>query len=132
MSTRQAIWKDAVIAESDRTIVVDGNHYFPPESLRREHLEPSETRTSCYWKGTARYYDVVVNGQRNRDSAWYYPNPSAAAQRIAGYVAFWRGVKVRSAPAVGEAAAEFAQSAGGGWLRHRFRSSGRTAYEQRR
>lgn len=122
MSTRQAIWKDAVIAESDQTIVVEGNHYFPPESVRREHLEPSDTHTRCFWKGTASYYDVVVDGQRNRDAAWYYPTPSAAARRIAGYVAFWRGVKVRPAPNDADAAPEVAASGEGGWLRRLLRS----------
>lgn len=122
MSTQQAIWKDTVIAESDRTIVVEGNHYFPPDSIRPEHFEPSDTHTGCFWKGTASYYDVVVAGARNRDAAWYYPDPSAAAQRIAGYVAFWHGVKVRSAPVAAEAEPELAGSAGGGWLHRLFRS----------
>jgi uncharacterized protein (DUF427 family) len=83
-----------VIAESDATRVVEGNHYFPPDAVRREHLAPSETHTICHWKGEASYYDVVAGGAVNRDAAWYYPAPREAAEQIAGYVAFWRGVTV--------------------------------------
>ena len=90
----RATWNGATIAESDATRVVEGNHYFPPDSVRPEHLAPSETHTTCGWKGVASYHDVVVNGERNRDAAWYYPAPKAAAAEIAGYVAFWRGVTV--------------------------------------
>ncbi|GIV64693.1 MAG: hypothetical protein KatS3mg045_2032 [Bellilinea sp.] len=90
----RAIWNGAVIAESPTTIVVEGNHYFPPESVRREYLRDSQTHTVCPWKGTASYYDVVVNGQVNRDAAWYYPTPKEAARQIAGYIAFWRGVRI--------------------------------------
>ncbi|WP_322487707.1 DUF427 domain-containing protein [Chloroflexus sp.] len=90
----RAIWNGAVIAESDATIVVEGNHYFPPEAVKREYLRDSQTHTVCSWKGTASYYDVVVNGAVNRDAAWYYPVPKEAAKQIAGYIAFWRGVKV--------------------------------------
>ncbi len=90
----RAIWNGAVIAESDATIVVEGNHYFPPEAVKREYLRDSQTHTVCSWKGTASYYDVVVNGEVNRDAAWYYPAPKEAAKQIAGYIAFWRGVKV--------------------------------------
>jgi uncharacterized protein (DUF427 family) len=90
----KAIWKDTVIAESDRTIVVEGNHYFPPESLKKEFFQPSQTHTTCSWKGVASYYDVKVNGEVNKDAAWYYPDPKVAAAHIKGYVAFWRGVKV--------------------------------------
>ena len=90
----KAIWNDAVLAESDDTVVVEGNHYFPAESLRREHFRPSETHTTCSWKGVASYYDVVVGGQVNRDAAWYYPEPKDAAKQITGRVAFWRGVRV--------------------------------------
>ena len=92
----KAIWNGAVLAESDRCEVVEGNQYFPPEAVRREHLEPSATHTTCPWKGVASYYDVVVNGETNRDAAWYYPEPKAAARNIKGYVAFWRGVKVEA------------------------------------
>ncbi|MGC8825912.1 MAG: DUF427 domain-containing protein [Anaerolineae bacterium] len=90
----KAIWNGAVIAESDKTIVVEGNHYFPPESVRREYLQPSDTHTTCPWKGTASYYHVVVGGEVNRDAAWYYPEPKPAASHIKDYVAFWRGVQV--------------------------------------
>jgi uncharacterized protein (DUF427 family) len=90
----KAIWNGAVLAESDQTIVVEGNHYFPPDAIRREHFQDSATHTTCAWKGVASYYDVVVDGQVNKDAAWYYPGPKPAAQQIAGYVAFWRGVQV--------------------------------------
>ena len=92
----KAIWNGTVIAESDQTVMVEGNHYFPPESVRREYLDDSRTHTRCYWKGKASYYDVVVDGQANPDAAWYYPDPSKAADQIKDYVAFWRGVKVES------------------------------------
>ena len=90
----KAIWNGAVLAESDRCEVVEGNQYFPPDAVRREYLKPSATHTTCPWKGVASYYDVVVNGETNRDAAWYYPEPKEAARNIKGYVAFWRGVKV--------------------------------------
>lgn len=90
----KAIWNNTVIAESDRTIVVEGNHYFPPDSIKPEFFQPSETHTVCSWKGTASYYTVSVNGKHNPDAAWYYPTPKSAASHIAGYVAFWRGVQV--------------------------------------
>jgi uncharacterized protein (DUF427 family) len=90
----KAVWRDQVIADSDRTVVVEGNHYFPPEAVRREYLQPSATHTTCSWKGEASYYDVVAGGEVNRDAAWYYPEPMEAAQQIKGYVAFWKGVKV--------------------------------------
>ncbi|MBC7243011.1 MAG: DUF427 domain-containing protein [Anaerolineae bacterium] len=90
----KAIWNGTVIAESDTTIVVEGNHYFPPESVRREYLQPSDTHTTCPWKGVASYYHVVVGDQVNRDAAWYYPEPKPAASHIKDYVAFWRGVQV--------------------------------------
>ena len=88
----RAIWNGAVLAESDRCEVVEGNRYFPPDAVRREYLRPSATHTVCAWKGTASYYDVVVDGQTNEAAAWYYPEPKAAARNITGYVAFWRGV----------------------------------------
>jgi uncharacterized protein (DUF427 family) len=94
----QAVWNGAVLAESDRTIVVGGNHYFPPEDINREYLEASGKHTVCPWKGTASYYDVVVDGERNRAAAWYYPRPSRAAAQLKGHVAFWHGVKVKRAP----------------------------------
>ena len=90
----RATWKGAVIAESDRCEVVEGNRYFPPDAVRREHLRESATHTTCPWKGIASYYDVVVGGETNRDAAWYYPETSEAARNIKGYVAFWRGVTV--------------------------------------
>lgn len=90
----KAIWKDTVLAESERTIVVEGNHYFPPESLKMEFFQPSTTHTICSWKGVASYYDVKIDGDVNKDAAWYYPEPKDAAKQIKGYVAFWRGVKV--------------------------------------
>ena len=90
----RAIWKGAVIAESDDTVTVEGNHYFPPDAVRHEHLQPSDERSVCPWKGTARYHDVVVDGRVNRGAAWYYPEPSDAAARIRDHIAFWRGVTV--------------------------------------
>jgi uncharacterized protein (DUF427 family) len=90
----KATWNGAVIAESDAYEVVEGNVYFPPGALRREHLRPSETHTVCGWKGTASYYTVVVDGQENVDAAWYYPEPKDAAKNVAGHVAFWKGVVV--------------------------------------
>ena len=90
----RAIWNGTVIAESDRCVVVEGNQYFPPDAVRREHLQPSETHTTCPWKGDASYYDVVVGGKSNKDAAWYYPQPKEAARQIAGHVAFWHGVRV--------------------------------------
>lgn len=90
----QARWNGVVIAESDQTKVVEGNHYFPPEALKREFVQDSATHTVCSWKGTASYYDVVVNGAVNRDACWYYPACKPDAKHIEGYVAFWRGVEV--------------------------------------
>lgn len=90
----KAIWKDEVLAESDATVVVEGNHYFPADSIRREHFRESETHTICPWKGTASYYDVVVGDDVNKDAAWFYPEPKDAASEIKDRVAFWRGVKV--------------------------------------
>ena len=92
----RALWKGAVIAQSDATVVVEGNHYFPPAALDSSRLRQSSTHTVCSWKGTASYYDVVVDGEVNQDAAWYYPQPKPAAQNIAGYVAFWRGVDVQA------------------------------------
>lgn len=90
----KATWKGAVLAESEETLVVEGNHYFPAESVRREHFRESETHTVCPWKGEASYYDVVVGGEVNRDAAWYYPEAKDEAKHIEGRVAFWRGVRV--------------------------------------
>lgn len=90
----KAIWNGAVVAESDATIVVEGNHYFPEESIRREHFRPNEHRTICSWKGEASYYDLEVEGRTNESAAWTYREPKAAAAEIAGHVAFWRGVEI--------------------------------------
>jgi uncharacterized protein (DUF427 family) len=92
----KAIWNGQVIAESDRCETVEGNCYFPPDAVKREFFRDSTTHTTCGWKGVASYYDVVVDGQRNADAAWYYPDPKEAAKNIAGYVAFWRGVTVQA------------------------------------
>jgi uncharacterized protein (DUF427 family) len=92
--TVRATWNGTVLAESDDTVVVEGNHYFPPDAVRREHVEPSSEHSTCPWKGEASYYDVVVDGDRNPGAAWYYPEPKPAAAEIAGHVAFWRGVDV--------------------------------------
>lgn len=92
----RAIWNGAVLAESDKTIVVEGNHYFPLESLNREFFRENNTQTTCPWKGVASYYDIEVNGQVNRGAAWYYPSTKPAANHIRGYVAFWRGVKIEA------------------------------------
>lgn len=90
----KAVWNGAVLAESDDTVVVEGNHYFPVESLNRQYFEDSPATSRCAWKGTASYYDVLVDGDRNAGAAWYYADPSAAAADIEGRVAFWRGVSV--------------------------------------
>jgi uncharacterized protein (DUF427 family) len=90
----KAIWNDTTIAESNETIIVEGNHYFPLDAVNNAFLQSSETHTVCGWKGTASYYDVVVNGEVNKDAAWFYPETKDAAKNIEGYVAFWKGVKV--------------------------------------
>lgn len=90
----KATWNGAVLAESDRFEMVEGNVYFPPEALRRDLVKESGTHTVCSWKGTASYYDVVVDGQVNKDAVWYYPDPKPEAANIKGYVAFWKGVTV--------------------------------------
>ena len=90
----KATWNGTVLAESDSTVVVEGNHYFPDDSLIRDHFEESDYRTHCPWKGDASYYDIVVDGERNAAAAWYYPDPKPAASEIRGRVAFWRGVEV--------------------------------------
>ena len=90
----RAIWEGVVLAESDDCVVVEGNRYFPADSIRSEHFKPSETHTVCPWKGIASYYHVEVNGKRNADAAWYYPEPEAAASQIRDRIAFWRGVRV--------------------------------------
>jgi uncharacterized protein (DUF427 family) len=90
----KAIWNGQIIAESNDTKNVEGNHYFPPETANQEYLKSSASHTVCPWKGTASYYDVVVDGKVNKDAAWYYPDPSDAAKPIKDYIAFWRGVEV--------------------------------------
>jgi len=90
----KATWNGTVLAESDRCEIVEGNQYFPPEAVKRGFLKESATHTTCGWKGVASYYDVVVDGQTNKDAAWYYPEPKDAAKNITGYIAFWRGVTV--------------------------------------
>lgn len=92
----RAIWQGRVIAESDNCEIVEGNVYFPAESVRRAFLEPSPTTTVCGWKGTARYYSIAVGGARNPDAAWFYPDPKPEAARIRGRVAFWRGVVIEA------------------------------------
>lgn len=92
----RAIWNETVLAESDQTILIEGNHYFPPAAVRWEYFEKSDTHTICPWKGEASYHTIVVNGQSNPDAAWYYPNPKEAARQIKDYVAFWRGVRVEA------------------------------------
>ena len=93
----RAVWNGAVIAESDQTVVVEGNHYFPASSVDQRYLRPSSNHTVCPWKGLAGYYDVVVGDQVNRDAAWYYAEPKPAASEIEGRVAFWHGVMVQAA-----------------------------------
>ena len=90
----KAVWKDTVIAESDATVMVEGNHYFPEVSVKREFISFSNHKTSCAWKGQASYYSLIVNGDVNPDAAWYYADPKEAASNIKGYVAFWKGVQV--------------------------------------
>ncbi|MEM7411229.1 MAG: DUF427 domain-containing protein [Myxococcota bacterium] len=90
----KAIWNGRTVAESDDTVVVEGNHYFPESALAREHFAPSDHTSICSWKGTASYYDISVEGETNANAAWYYPDPKDAASEIRGRVAFWRGVDV--------------------------------------
>ena len=91
----QAIWKGKVLAQSDKTTVVEGNYYFPSESVDRQYFRQSDHQSECAWKGTASYLDVVVDGEVNKDAAWYYPTPKEAAAEITGAVAFWKGVEVQ-------------------------------------
>lgn len=90
----KAIWNGAVIAESDDTVVVEGNHYFPDSALNRAYVGFSNHKTTCAWKGQASYYSLIVNGEMNTDAAWYYADPKPEAENIRGRVAFWKGVKV--------------------------------------
>ena len=91
----KAIWNGTMLAESDQTIVVEGNHYFPPDAIREEYFHDCGTHTICRWKGVASYYDVMVDGKTNNNAAWYYPSPQPAAEKVSGYIAFWHGVDVR-------------------------------------
>lgn len=91
---KTATWNNEVIAQSDETVVIEGNHYFPPNSIKKEFFKGNDTHTTCHWKGEASYYDLEVNGETNTDAAWYYPETSEMAKGIKGYVAFWKGVKV--------------------------------------
>lgn len=90
----KAIWNDQLLAESDETVIVDNNHYFPDSSLNHDYFKVSDTKTRCFWKGEAHYYSIEVNDKTNKDAAWYYPEPKKAAKEIKHHVAFWRGVKV--------------------------------------
>jgi uncharacterized protein (DUF427 family) len=92
----KAVWNAVVLAESDQTEMVEGNHYFPPNSINQEYFKQSSHQTTCPWKGIASYYTLEVNGQKNENAAWYYPTPKDAASNIKNHVAFWRGVKVES------------------------------------
>jgi len=92
----KAIWNGATLAESDNTVVVEGNHYFPPDAINKQYFQESNTHTTCPWKGVASYYSIQVDGQVNKDAAWYYPSAKEKAKNIEGYVAFWRGVKVEA------------------------------------
>ncbi|MFN8108759.1 MAG: DUF427 domain-containing protein [Thermoleophilia bacterium] len=94
----RATWHDTVLAESDDTVVVEGNHYFPRAAVRQEHLAENPSHTTCPWKGLASYYDVVVDNAVNEGAAWYYPQPLAAAEHITDHVAFWKGVEVTQTP----------------------------------
>ena len=90
----KAIWNGQIIAESNETIVIENNHYFPPESIKEQFFKPSSTHTNCPWKGKASYYSLNVNGEENTDAAWYYPETSELAKQIKGYIAFWKGVTI--------------------------------------
>ncbi len=92
---KKAVWNGVVLAESDQTVNVEGNHYFPPDSIKWEYFQGSDTHTVCPWKGIASYHHIQVNGEINEDGAWYYPAPSKLASKIRGYIAFWRGVEVK-------------------------------------
>ena len=90
----KAMWRNVILAESNDTVVVEGNHYFPPDSINKQHFKQSETHTTCPWKGLASYYHIDVDGEINNDAAWYYPDPKDAAKNIKNYIAFWKGVEV--------------------------------------
>jgi len=90
----KAIWNGKIIAQSEETVIVENNHYFPPESVNNDYLKSSETETTCPWKGQAAYYDIVVDDKINKDAAWYYPHPRPLVEKLANYVAFWKGVQI--------------------------------------
>lgn len=90
----KAVWNEVVVAESDQCEVVEGNQYFPPDAIKSDYFKASDTHTTCPWKGVASYYSLEVDGQVNKDAAWYYPDPKDAAKNIKGYIAFWKGVQV--------------------------------------
>lgn len=92
----KAVWNNKIIAQSDRTIIVENNHYFPPESIKSDFFKHSDTHSNCPWKGEASYYTLVVDGKENVDAAWYYKNPSEKAKEIKNHVAFWKGVEIGS------------------------------------
>jgi uncharacterized protein (DUF427 family) len=110
----RATWNGVTIAESEATVVVEGNHYFPISDVRRDVLRPSSRHTICPWKGVASYYDVVVGDRVNRDAAWFYPDPKSAAKQITGRVAFWHGVRVETSRTVDSARPTTTER---GWLR---------------
>ena len=91
----KAIWNDTILAESDHTVVIEGNHYFPPQDVKNDYFKKTDTHTECPWKGTASYYTIVVDGKENKDAAWYYPDPKEKAKSIKDHVAFWKGVEVQ-------------------------------------
>ena len=92
----KAVWNGVVLAESDQCEVVEGNQYFPPDAIKSDYFQASTTQTTCPWKGVASYYSIEIEGQVNKDAAWYYPDPKDAAKNIKGYIAFWKGVQVQS------------------------------------
>jgi uncharacterized protein (DUF427 family) len=91
----KAVWKGKLLAETDNFEILEGNYYFPPESVKKEFLKDSDAHTTCPWKGLASYYDVVIEGEVNKDAAWYYPNPKPTANKIKNYIAFWKGVEIK-------------------------------------
>jgi uncharacterized protein (DUF427 family) len=119
-----AVWNGVVLAESEHTVRLEGNHYFPPESLHREYLTDSPTTSICPWKGQACYYQVSAEGKTNRDAAWHYPQPRPAARRIAGHVAFWHGVRVERVPSPGERPGDGAGRGLAGRIRGRLHRTG--------
>lgn len=91
----KALWNNKVIAETKETVLIENNHYFPPEAINEKYFKKSATHTSCSWKGVASYYKIEVDGKINEDAAWYYPNPKSAADALKDHVAFWKGVEIK-------------------------------------